>query len=64
MLRALLAQLLQVRVSKDGLRPEFPPQTPQKFRALAEQCWQGDRRARPSFRLVGGPGDIRSFLQN
>ncbi|GLC47545.1 hypothetical protein PLESTM_002100100 [Pleodorina starrii] len=41
-----------VKVSKEGLRPEFPSSTHPSFKELAQRCWQGDRRLRPTFRQV------------
>ncbi|KAG2435952.1 hypothetical protein HXX76_007147 [Chlamydomonas incerta] len=41
-----------VKVSKEGLRPEFPSTTHPSFKELAQRCWQGDRRLRPTFRQV------------
>ncbi|KAG2488846.1 hypothetical protein HYH03_012643 [Edaphochlamys debaryana] len=41
-----------VKVSKEGLRPEFPSSTHNSFKELAQKCWQGDRRLRPTFRQV------------
>lgn len=41
-----------VKVSKEGLRPEFPSSCPRGYRSLAQQCWQEDRRSRPSFAQI------------
>lgn len=41
-----------VKVSKDGLRPEFPSSCPRGYKSLAQQCWQEDRRQRPSFAQI------------
>ncbi|GIL57362.1 hypothetical protein Vafri_12606 [Volvox africanus] len=41
-----------VKVSKERLRPEFPSSTHPSFKELAQRCWQGDRRLRPTFRQV------------
>ena len=43
----------RVQVSKEKLRPEFPGTTHAAYRSLAEQCWQDDRKLRPTFRQVG-----------
>jgi serine/threonine protein kinase len=33
----------------DGLRLDFPPDTPPRLRRLIERCWQVDPASRPSF---------------
>lgn len=35
-----------VQVAIGGLRPVFPPYTPEDYKHLAEGCWQADPAAR------------------
>lgn len=37
-----------------GKRPEFPEDTPDDFKSLAEACWHGTASARPTFREIMG----------
>jgi hypothetical protein len=34
--------LLGHQITRESLRPRFPPGTPQPYKALAECCWQSD----------------------
>ncbi|KAG2483197.1 hypothetical protein HYH03_017932 [Edaphochlamys debaryana] len=36
------------KVSKEGLRPPFPPETPLNFKQLAQECWSAAPSQRPS----------------
>lgn len=41
-----------VKVSKDGLRPEFPSNCLDSYQQLAQACWQDERRLRPTFSVI------------
>lgn len=43
---------MHLQVSKEQRRPEFPKDTPQRFRQLAEWCWNRDAQVRPTFEEV------------
>lgn len=46
-----LAGLSAARVhsyTSRGLRPQFPPNTPDHYRGLAHACWAQDPRRRPT----------------
>lgn len=36
----------------DGVRPQFPDSAPSWFVALANRCWAGAAKSRPSFRRI------------
>uniref|UniRef100_A0A7S0WYY2 Protein kinase domain-containing protein n=1 Tax=Chlamydomonas leiostraca TaxID=1034604 RepID=A0A7S0WYY2_9CHLO len=40
------------KVAVCNMRPVFPDDTPSAYRVLAEECWQSDAAARPSFEQV------------
>lgn len=48
--------LLGHQITREGMRPKFPPNTPHKYQALAERCWH------PSFDLRCGLRDIISVF--
>uniref|UniRef100_A0A383VFW0 Protein kinase domain-containing protein n=1 Tax=Tetradesmus obliquus TaxID=3088 RepID=A0A383VFW0_TETOB len=41
--------LLGHQVTREALRPKFPPGTPLQYKTLAERCWHTDWEKRPEF---------------
>ena len=42
-------QTILGRVTQEGMRPEFPPNSPAQYVTLAQRCWNQDPAARPTF---------------
>lgn len=45
-----------IRVTRDGLRPTFPPGCPAAFKDLAQACWSALPEDRPDMNQVRGDG--------